>query len=80
MGRSLLVIVVAVLASGATAAADTPETLRIVFDGRSEGTGTGISGTFTASAPLCAEGTFLDVTGTRDGTRIRVQRSLSCAD
>ena len=73
-------ILLAALITGSTAAADTRQALRIVFDGRSEGSGRGISGTFAASAPLCAEGTFVDGTGSRNGTRIRVDRSLSCAD
>ena len=54
--------------------------VQIVLDGRSDGRGHGILGTFTASAPFCPEGSFVDGTGSPDRTRIRVERSLTCAD
>ena len=70
-----VVALVAAAASGA-AAGGAPVPVTIVLEGVAAGQG--IRGTFTASGPLCAEGTFVDGTAAPRGEKIRVKRVLTC--
>ena len=76
-----LLLAVAMTSGSAAARGSAPVPFQMIFEGRSEGTGRGVEGAFTATAPRCASGRFSDATGTPlAGIRIRVDRSLTCAD